>query len=251
MKFGLNKWIPVFAVLAVMVSGTALSVAVNKGVVSEIKKVSVSGDITINQRNAVFRLLGDFDVSARSIESLQLDLAAESWIHAVSVERRWPDTLLITVAPEHPIALWNDDAYLNDDGEVFTSPFVNQARLPQLYGPVGKEKEVMAQYQQLNTTLFRVEQSIEMLTLGPRGNWRFQSDSGIDVLLGKAALMERVQRLLHVTEFIEKQDRLNQVAQIDTRYSNGVAVAWKDQGGMENIGPVVATNYNSQREAKL
>lgn len=251
MTVGLKSWIPVLAVVAVMASGTALSVAVNTGVVSKVKQVSVLGDITINQRNAVFRFLGNYELLATPIDELQQELAAESWIHAATVERRWPDTLLISVVPERPIALWNDDAYLNDDGEVFTSPFVNQARLPQLYGPVGREAEVMTQYQQLNTALFRVGQSIETLTLGPRNNWRFQSDIGIEVLLGKAALMERVQRLLRITEFIVEQGQLDQVDQIDTRYGNGVAVAWKNKDNIADMKPVVATNYNSQREAKL
>jgi cell division protein FtsQ len=247
----LKRWVPVLAVIAVMAAGTALSLAVNNGVVSEVKQVSVTGDITVNQRNAVFRLLTDYEVLAIPIDRLQQELAAEGWIQSATVERRWPDELMISIVPERPIALWNDDAYLNDEGEVFNSPFVNQARLPQLYGPVGKEAVVMAQYQQLNTTLFRLGQSIETLTLGARENWRFQSDAGIEVLLGKAALMERIQRLLRVTEFIDEQGRLDQVEQIDTRYGNGVAVAWKDQSSMAMMKPVVARNYNSQREEKL
>jgi cell division septal protein FtsQ len=65
-------------------------------------------------------------------------------------------------------------------------------------------------------------------------------------LLGKSALMERVQRLLTVTEYIEQSGKLDQIEQIDTRYGNGVAVSWKNQSGTN-----LATNYNSQRDAKL
>ena len=207
MNNSLKRWMPVFALVSLMAMGATVSVAMNAGAITEVKQVSVTGDITVNQRNAVFRLLGNYELLETPIDTLQQQLAKESWIRLATVERRWPDTLLISVTPEQPIALWNDDAYLNDQGEVFASPFVNHTRLPQLYGPVGKEADVMAQYQQLNNALFRFGQSIEMLTLGERNNWRFQSDSGIDVLLGKAALMERVQRLLRVTQYIEEQGR--------------------------------------------
>ncbi|MFT4799938.1 MAG: cell division protein FtsQ [Candidatus Azotimanducaceae bacterium] len=191
-------------------------------------------------------MLRDDQLIDTAIEDLQEALESKSWIHTATVERSWPDALVITVKPEHPIALWNDDAYLNDEGLVFSSPFVNQARLPQLYGPAGKEGVVMAQYQQLNNTLFKVGQHIEMLTLDRSYNWRFQSDAGIEVLLGKSALMARVQRLLRVTEYIEKSGKLDQIELIDTRYGNGVAVEWKDKDSIDLV-----RNYNSQREAKL
>tara|TARA_R110002072_G_scaffold2252_2_gene18591 strand:- start:55218 stop:55958 length:741 start_codon:yes stop_codon:yes gene_type:complete len=246
MTIGLKQWVPVFALLLAMAAAAILSITVNAGSISEIKQLSVAGEISINQRNSVFRLINDEQLLGTPIVDLQRTLESESWIQSATVERSWPDAIVVTVTPERPIALWNDDAYLNDAGKVFMSPFVNQARLPQLYGPDGKEALVMAQYQQLNNTLFKVGQRIEMLTLGPRDNWRFSSDAGIDVLLGKTALMERVQRLLKVTEFIEKNGKLDQIEQIDTRYGNGVAVAWKNQSSTN-----LATNYNSQREAKL
>lgn len=246
MKSGLTNWVPVIALIAVMASGAFISVALNAGSVTELKRLSIAGDISVSQRSAVFRLLGGDQLIHTPIADLQDRLESESWIHTATVERSWPDAIVITVMPEQPIALWNDDAYLNDEGNVFASPFVNRARLPQLYGPAGKEGVVMAQYQQLNNTLFKVDQHIEMLTLDPRFNWRFQSDTGIEVLLGKSALMARVQRLLRVTEYIEQSGKLDQIEQIDTRYGNGVAVEWKDKDSINLV-----TNYNSQREAKL
>jgi len=246
MTVSLKRWLPVLALLMVMASAAALSIAVNSSSMTEVKRLSVKGELSVNQRNAVLGLINNQQSLDTPISDLQQKLEMESWIESATVERSWPDTVVVTVTSEHPIALWNDDAYLNDKGQVFISPFVNRARLPQLYGPVGKEFIVMTQFQQLNNTLFKVGQHIEMLTLGPRDNWRFQSDAGIEVLLGKSALMERVQRLLAVTAYIDQSGKLDQIEQIDTRYGNGVAVAWKDQSGTN-----MATNYNSQREEKL
>ena len=224
-----------------------------------LNEVAVDGDISLEQRTAVFNLLRDAELFDLPMTDIQTRVEQEGWISSAALARRWPDSLVITIQPEKPVALWNNDAYLNEQGEVFKSPFLNQSRLPQLYGPEGEQERVMAQYLQLNNMLFKGGQQIEQLTLDERGNWRFQSNLQIDVLLGKTALMERVQRLLHITDYIDDKGKLGQIKQIDTRYVNGVAVAWLDEEvravalQSTEVSPELklATNYNSQRESQL
>lgn len=219
-----------------------------------INEVAVNGQISDQQRDAVYEFLARDGMSDMPMLELQQKFESRSWISSATLARRWPDGLLVTIVPEQPIALWNDDDYLNEKGRVFSSPFVNQERLPQLYGPEGKQELVMAQYLQLNNMLFKGGQQIDQLTLDERGNWQFKSNQQFDVLLGKTALMERVQRLLQVTEHIAANGKLNQIKQIDTRYVNGAAVAWHDHSLVAQTVSTelkLATNYNSQRESKL
>ena len=222
-------------------------------------EVAVDGDISTPQRAAVYELLRSEQLYDLPMAAIQTRMEQESWIGAAALSRRWPDILMITVYPEKPVALWNDDAYLNEQGRVFRSPFLNQHRLPQLFGPENEQEVVMAQYLQLNNMLFQGGQQIDQLTLDARGNWRFQSNLKIDVLLGKTALMQRMQRLLQITDHITNNGKLKQVKQIDTRYVNGVAVAWLDEEvravalQSTEVSPELklATNYNSQRESQL
>lgn len=224
-----------------------------------LNEVAVDGEITTEQRAAVFNFLRDKQLFDLPMAEIQDRVEQEGWISSAALARRWPDTLVVTITTEKPVALWNDDAFLNDKGEVFKSPFPNQSRLPQLYGPEDEQELVMAQYLQLNNMLFKGGQQIEQLKLDDRGNWRFQSNLNIDVLLGKTALMERVQRLLHITDYIDDKGKLGQIKQIDTRYVNGVAVAWLDQEvsavalQSTEVSPELklATHYNLQRESQL
>ncbi len=233
----------------------AIAVYLLQGVSKQpFSEVSVTGDITDEQRSVLYSALAEGQVVQTPMHELRELLEDISWVRQVSLTRRWPEVLVVHVEAEEPIALWNDDAYLNREGVVFHSPFVNQARLPQLFGPDGAQEVVMAQYLQLNSMLFQGEQYIEQLTLDARGNWQFKSNLGIEVLLGKVALMERMKRLLQVLDHISQQRDISQVSQVDTRYVNGAAVAWHEQGLVAQTVSTelkLATNYNSQREPKL
>jgi cell division protein FtsQ len=249
--------VPIQKLLVSTLLALVLSVGtyfVSTASILEVNEIAVAGDVTKAQQSALYELMQEEELLNESMPNIRARLEQVDWVHRATLSRRWPETLVVTVIAEKPIALWNDDAYLNEQGVVFHSPFVNQSRLPQLYGPQGQEERVMAQYLQLNSMLFQGGQHIEQLTLDDRGNWRFKSNLDIEVLLGKVALMERMQRLLQIVAHIGSQRDLNHIKQIDTRYVNGAAVAWHKQGVVaQTIATEIklASNYNSQREPKL
>ena len=212
-----------------------------------VEFVSVDGEINPQQRSEVLILLSSLSLSNTNISFLRSRIESVSWIARVSVERHWPNSLVVNVVPEKAIALWNDNAFINDRGEVFLSDYAHGLRLAQLYGPVGSEREVMREYQLISNALLKVGRSIEILKLNDRGAWALTNDLGIEALLGKDELMERMRRLVLVTERIELMGRLDEIQQIDTRYSNGVAVSWSPASeGMD-----LARTFKSQRELKL
>ena len=218
-----------------------------------VDEVAVSGDLSDQQKRAVYRLYLEHDLGNKSLAITRATIEDQSWIRAAAVSRRWPAVMVIAIEPESAIALWNDNAYLNEQGLVFHSEFVDAEGLPQLYGPGGQQQNVMAQYLQLNNML-EVGQKIQQLTLDSRGNWRFINQLEVEVLLGKTELLERVQRLRHITEFIATSGGTRRIKQIDTRYVNGAAVAWQDDSvatQSSSLDAELATNYNSQRELKL
>jgi len=193
-----------------------------------IEGISVDGNISRDQELAVYNKMAKMDIQEQGIRAVKTQLLDISWIEHVSVKRDWPDALRVTVKPRDAMALWNDRDYLDLDGLVFDSPFVPSARLPQLYGPEGTERQVMSQYHQLSRVLNPYDQRIDTLTLNAMGGWRFHNRDGIDVELGKDDVHERLQRFIQVMNseslFEHKQD----IESVDTRYPNGVAVGWKN-----------------------
>jgi cell division protein FtsQ len=212
-----------------------------------LTRVSIVGALTDDQRQDVYkRLLGDKGNSQRIGKIKQL-LEAADWVKHVEVSRRWPDKLVISIVDETPIAYWNDDAFVSREGKVFISRYQNGGDLAQLYGPVGKEQFVMQQYQQLNNALLKSGQEIEVLSLDDRGSWQFTNAVGVDVLLGKEHITERIQRYLHVLDDGGLESRMDNVMSIDTRYANGIAVRWKIPEKELDI----AKHYKSQRDFSL
>ena len=209
--------------------------------------VSVEGNLTEDQRQDVYQHLVNLADQKQNILQIKAMLEQVDWVHRVEVSKSWPDSLTVLVIEETPIAYWNDDAFINLDGKVFASRFQLGGDLAQLYGPVGSEKLVMQQYQQLNNALLKSNQSIDVLALGDRGGWEFTNNSGVQVLLGKDDIMERIQRYLQIVENGGLVAYMDSIRLVDARYSNGLAVSWKSQ----EMDLAFAKNYKIQRELRL
>lgn len=213
----------------------------------DINYVSVSGDLSPSQHQEVLAKLASqalYDVPVKDIKN---QLERKLWVSKVSIERQWPDEILIRVVPEIAIALWNDDALINDKGTIFKSDYVKKSSLAQLYGPEGTEKEVMQKYQELNAVLLKTGRSIDLIQLDSRGAWMFKNDLGMIVLLGKDQLMERMRRLGSILDHLVLSNQLETIERIDTRYSNGAAISWKHKvSGLE-----LAESFKRKREQKL
>ena len=101
--------------------------------------------------------------------------------------------------------------------------------LPRLAGPDGREAEVMQNYQAIAETLAGSAFAPDGLRLDARGSWTLHSAGGIELRLGEDDPRSKI-ALLQGAVTHTLADKLDQVAYIDLRYSNGFAVGWKDSG---------------------
>ncbi|HJN50031.1 MAG: cell division protein FtsQ/DivIB [Pseudomonadales bacterium] len=190
--------------------------------------VDVEGDLDDRELAVVRRELSAEDLSSASIRDLKPVLEEMGWIHHVNVKKVWPDVLKVRVVKQKAVAKWRADNFLNGEGEVFNTQLYVGTKLPDLNGPPGAERVVMSQYQQLNKALQKTGLAIQRLTLEDRGEWVLQLKNQIVVKLGKEDIFERMQRFIKVYEAVGLDDKVGAIAEIDTRYPNGVAVSWKD-----------------------
>lgn len=207
--------------------------------VSETGVVRINSNIGPLQKLDIKNRLINMDLSTTPISNIKEDLEEAGWIRFVSVKRLWRKELLIEVSPQVPVASFNDDSYINPEGQIFRSPFVEPARLPHLYGQEDEAAQMMSQYQKLNMALLGNSLKLSVLRLNERGVWSFQDQYGVEVILGKLNLSERLRRFLRVYTEADLKDKVNQITRIDTRYSNGISIAWKDD--IKN--PVNELNY--------
>jgi cell division protein FtsQ len=218
-----------------------------RGWLGQIDYVSVTGDLNNQQKAAVEQLLVTGISRLSDIEKVKKVLESVSWINTVQVRLNWPDEVVIQVVPEQAIAYWNDNAFINNAGIVFESGILVAGDLPQLYGPVGKEKAVMGHYQRLNRALAKTGHFIEVLSLNERGSLNFKNQHGVGVSLGNVDIENRLQRFIKVSRRIALSEAAPKVQRVDTRYPNGVAAEFDKSGPDFQI----AETFKLQREVSL
>jgi|SRR5512143_1815612 cell division protein FtsQ len=134
------------------------------------------------------------------LESVRSSLEKLPWVREARVERRWPDTLVVSLTEHVPLARWNDNALVSEAGDVFGAA-VDQT-LPRLSGPDGSSAEVVAAYRRYQATLAPLGLTISELRLSPRRAWRMRLDNGMQLALG------RVQTDLRLARFVTLYPRL-------------------------------------------
>jgi cell division protein FtsQ len=146
------------------------------------------------------------------------------WVHHANVRKNWPQAIEVEVFPESVIAYWNDNGFINREGRVLYTEMLVGGDLPHLYGPGGSELDVMEQFQQLSQMLNNHGHEIKVLTVTERGSWSLETESGVQVLLGKEDLKARMRRFLTVSVRLAERGDARFVERMDARYINGVAV---------------------------
>lgn len=196
-----------------------------------IGQVTVRGDLSAHNQQLLENLVAQFLYAGFiqvDIKALQLAIAELAWVEQVQVSRVWPASLLIEVNEHKPVAKWGDDALLNIQAKVFARQGMrNFSSLPQLSGPQDSQARVMEQYRRLSQILRPLGYTIAQLQMRERGSWFVTTQGGLELLLGREEVMEKMRRFVTIHE-AELKHQMDQVARIDLRYSNGLAVTWRD-----------------------
>jgi cell division protein FtsQ len=166
-----------------------------------------------------------------NLENVRSSLEKLPWVREARVERRWPDTLVVSLTEHVPLARWNDNALVSEAGEVFDAAL--DQPLPRLAGPEGSSAEVVATYRRYQAALAPLGMTIDELRLSPRRAWRMRLDTGMQLALGRTQTDRRLARFvaLYPRLFGQHPAQDGQAAaappaplMVDLRYSDGFAL---------------------------
>lgn len=166
-----------------------------------------------------------FTVNASAIKR-QLNTLA--WVKSVTINRVWPNQLVIHVVEQQAVAQWNADGLLTPDGSlIYPAKDTFPTGLPMLAGPADDAVAVWKMYQYMAALLVPLDLTISQLTLDPRYAWEMTLNTGTKVLLGRLDVEQRLQRFVAVYAKIF-QGKSAPIT-IDLRYNNGLAVKWQNK----------------------
>ena len=195
-----------------------------------IARVSVQGELSYISQQAVQERIAPFIASSFfnvDLTGMRAELESMPWIARAEVRRVWPDQVSIRLEEQLPVARWGSEALLNNQGQAFAPrELTHYENLPLLSGPQRAQQQVMQQYQVLSQMLRPLGFSITALELREHGSWFISTGQGVDILLGRDHLVEKIRRFSAIYDKVLKEQIAN-IARIDLRYANGLAVAWR------------------------
>lgn len=235
-------------IFGVMLAMTAAAVmwtfhTINDPSAFPIEKVLVEGDFThLDPPTLKLAVIDAVDAGFFGVDvsGIRARLLEEPWIHDATIRRVWPDELQVQIVEQVPVARWGRFALLNDAGDIF-APLggVEQINLVDLSGPLGTELEVLRRYREFKRVLAAVGLEIAALELSARHAWSIELDDNTRLTLGRKHIDARLGRFV---AGYRAQLKLiwPQIERIDLRYTNGFAIAVKNNndGDLSPASPI-------------
>lgn len=164
------------------------------------------------------------------LSSMQEAVQRLQWIDQVSVARRWPDRIAISVTEQTPAAIWGKSGLMNVRGELFVEDGAQHlpSGLPRLSGPEDRAADVARRYLHVRERLLESGLDVTEVSLDKRGAWAMTLSNGIEVRLGRRDVDERTRLLVDIVADIITS-RAADIDFVDMRYRSGFTIGWRSQ----------------------
>jgi cell division protein FtsQ len=160
---------------------------------------------------------------ASNAVNLQQRLESMPWTKSVTLQRIWPDTLLVRLVEREPVARWGEHGLIDKDSGLFYPAIATiPQQLPVLSGPTVMAPQMLANYYKMQQILSQQDLQIAEISVSPRRSWVIQTTNGIAIELGRSEQMLRLQRLMKVWTELMANHRQG-ITHVDLRYANGIA----------------------------
>jgi cell division protein FtsQ len=161
------------------------------------------------------------------------------WVRRAELRREWPDRLVARIEEHVALARWTDKRLVNTFGELFDGES-GDARLPELGGPPGSEREVTRRYLAFRALVAPLGTEPVRVALSARRAWQVKLANGLVLELGRDQarhpLEERLERFVAAYPRVVAQlDRPPEY--VDLRYPSGFAVRAPEAGAQDGRAP--------------
>jgi cell division protein FtsQ len=151
------------------------------------------------------------------------------WVEDLSIRRTWPDALTIRVIEKQAVAYWGETQLISSRAEIFEPNGLSRDMvLPVLMGPQGQHEVMLKELARMQAWLMDSGLMISKILQDERRSWVLYMETGLELRLGRHSRSERLHRFVDVyTQHLKKKNE--HIKHIDMRYTNGFAVAWKQE----------------------
>ena len=198
------------------------------------KSIQIYGELSWIDREKLNTLIlenVDGGFFSLNISQLKSRLEQQAWIDSVAIRRIWPDVLQITANEQQPVAVWNGVSVINRRGELFDPVGQEVPKyLVKVSGPEGSHQLMMDHYFAVEKLFRETGLRVASMDINDRRALQVILTNGVRLLLGRVRneeeCVEEVQRFIAAYR-ATLSPKFDEVALVDLRYTNGLAVRWK------------------------
>jgi len=195
-----------------------------------VREVRVQGHFShVNQAMLSRALGGDFSAGflRTDVERIRADVEALPWVAHATARRQWPGSIVVSIEEQEAVAVWQERGLVNAEGEIF---YPDRATFPEglpvFRGSEDETRLILAAWREARPVFERLGRRILSLELDRRHVLRIGLDDGVQVIVGREAVTQRLARLAELYRDALR-GRGKDIERIDLRYANGIAVRWK------------------------
>lgn len=197
-----------------------------------IKKIVLVSQITYADKEKIHEKSKKY-LSGKSFFNLKIiDLKKEienvDWVRLADVKRVYPDQVQIHIIEHVPVAIWNDEMYLNSFGNIFFASSID-IKLPKIYSVHERSNAVFKYFIKFSKNLLKnnIYHNIIEIEENRRRSLTIKLSSNIIIYLGQDDINNKIDTFFKVYNSLNSSVDLTKIRYIDMRYSNGFAVGWK------------------------
>lgn len=166
------------------------------------------------------------------LREIQTALEGVAWVKSAVIKRKWPDAVAVEITEQVAVANWGHDSYINAQGDVFKPEQVARSSTrPLLIGPPDASRqdrtEMLMYIERISQAIGTYDLVADQLVLNERGAWTLGLTGGPMIELGADPDEFRLARSIKTFASLDDEAK-RMVERIDARYTNGVAVRWKE-----------------------
>lgn len=173
------------------------------------------------------------DYPERSFFKIKADVIRDNlknipWVQKVTVNKKWPNTIMIRLIEHKAVAVWNNNQLLNEKGEIFDVDSINDlTALPQINGKDNHSVTIWDSYVRYSDIVRKTGYDISSTVVSNRGGWNIFLSNGLNIKLGSKKIDAKLVRLVETwTKLLILNEKLP--LYIDLRYTNGYAIMWPE-----------------------
>tara|TARA_B100000809_G_C15071842_1_gene506349 strand:+ start:165 stop:836 length:672 start_codon:yes stop_codon:yes gene_type:complete len=183
------------------------------------KHAYISDYELVKKRILEFIKLGISDLNSHS------QIFEDTWVHSLHSKKRWPSILDIELEEHQPLARLSNNSYLTHTGHIIF-PEETNTNIDVLYidAPDSETLELLYLSRDLQSQFNIINRKLKKIESHSNGLIEVEDDRGTTLIFSKKDFRVQLDRLEDFISFELSSGRLENIRNIDFRYTNAIAV---------------------------